>query len=85
MSVEQIEQSILSLSDLDRHRLLDWMHEHEDQLIGLDGIHPEVKAEVLRRREAAMAQPGNMENWTTVYPRMQERFNELRGQNPYSR
>ena len=85
MSVEQLEQSILSLSAQDRHRLLDWLHEHEDELMGADGLHPEVKAELLRRREEALAHPEKLEAWTTAYPRMQERFDELRRKNPYSR
>jgi len=85
MSVEQLEQSILNLSGEDRHRLLDWVHEHEDELIGPDGIHPEVKAEVLCRREAALAHPEQLAAWTTAYPRMQQRFDELHRKNPYAR
>ncbi len=85
MSVEQLEQSILNLSGQDRHRLLDWLHEHEGELIGSDGIHPEVKAEVLRRREEALAHPEKLEAWATAFPRMQQRFDELRRKNPYAR
>ncbi len=85
MSVEQLEQSILNLSGQDRHRLLDWLHEHEDELIGADGIHPEVKTEVLRRREEALAHPERLADWATAYHRMQQRFDELRRKNPYSR
>lgn len=85
MSVEQLEQSILNLSDQDRHRLLDWLHEHEEELMGVDGVHPEVKAEVLRRRDEALTEPDATEAWATAYPRMRQQFDELRRQNPYPR
>jgi putative addiction module component (TIGR02574 family) len=34
MSVEQLEQSVLKLSPDERRRFLDWLHAHEDELMG---------------------------------------------------
>ena len=34
MSVEQLEQSVLKLSPEERRRFLDWLHSHEDELVG---------------------------------------------------
>jgi len=87
MSVEQIETSVLQLPQADRRRFLNWLYEHEDELLGNDDgeIHPEVQAEILRRREEALAHPEKLEAWESAFPRMKQRFNELRRQNPYAR
>ena len=87
MSVEQIETSVLQLPPEDRRRFLNWLYEHEDELLGSDDgeIHPEVQAEILRRREEALAHPEKLEAWESAFPRMKQRFNELRRQNPYAR
>ena len=86
MSVEQIETSLLQLPQEDRRRFLNWLYEHEDELLGNDDgeIHPEVQAEIMRRREEALAHPEKLENWESAFPRMKQRFNELRRQNPYT-
>lgn len=87
MSVEQIETSVLQLPPEDRRRFLNWLYEHEDELLGDDAgeIHPEVQAEILRRREEALAHPEKLEAWESAFPKMKQRFNELRRQNPYAR
>ena len=87
MSVEQIETSVLQLPPADRRRFLNWLYEHEDELLGSDDgeIHPEVQAEILRRREEALAHPEKLEAWESAFPKMKQRFNELRRQNPYAR
>lgn len=86
MSLEQLEQTVLKLPREERRRFLEWLYEHEDELIGDDDdIHPEVKAEILRRREEALANPEKLEAWESAFPRMKQRFDELRRKNPYSR
>ena len=85
MSVEQLEQSVLKLSAEERRRFMDWLFEHEDEFIAPDDIHPEVKAEILRRREEALAHPEKLEAWDNAFPRMKQQFDELRRKNPYSR
>lgn len=86
MSVEQIEAGLLQLPPEDRRRFLNWLYEHEDELLGGDDgeIHPEVQAEILRRREEALAHPERLEAWESAFPKMKQRFNELRRQNPYA-
>jgi hypothetical protein len=87
MSVEQIESRVLQLLPEDRRRFLNWLYEHEDELLGDDDgeIHPEVQAEILRRRADALAHPEKLEAWESAFPKMKQRFNELRRQNPYAR
>ena len=87
MSAEQVEQTLLQLPSEERRRFADWFYEHEDEFVGVDDdqIHPEVKAEILRRREEALAHPERLEAWESAYPRMRQRFDELRPQNPYTR
>ena len=84
MSVEQLEQSVLSLKKEDRRRFLDWLCDHEEELLAADDIHPEVQAEILRRRDEAIAHPELMENWNTAFPRIKQRFDELRHKNPFA-
>jgi hypothetical protein len=87
MSVEQVEKSLLQLPGEDRRRFADWFYQHEDQFVGPDDeqIHPEVQAEILRRRDEALAHPERLEAWESAFPRMKQRFDELRRQNPYAR
>lgn len=86
MSVEQLEQNVLSLSQEERRRFFEWLYDHEDELIDIDAdIHPELKAELLRRREEALAHPERLVAWETAFPRMKQRFRELRRKNPPSR
>jgi hypothetical protein len=86
VTVEQLEQSVLKLSPDERRRFALWFYEHESEILGADDeIHPEVQAEILRRRDEAMAQPERLEAWETAFPRMRHRFNELCRQNPYTR
>lgn len=81
MSVEQIEESVLKLPPEERRRFADWFFEHEDELIPGDGdIHPEVKAEILRRLEEVTAHPELLEPWEGTLERARERLNEFRRQ-----
>ena len=79
MSVEQLEESVLNLSIEERRRFLDWLHEHEVELTG-DDIDPEVKAEILRRRDEADAHPELLEPWEGTTERTRARLHELRRQ-----
>jgi recombinational DNA repair ATPase RecF len=86
MSVEQLEQSVLNLTAEERRRFLDWLCDHEEEWLGRDaGLHPEARAEILRRRDEALAHPEKLEDWDAAFARMQQRFDELRRQNPFSR
>jgi hypothetical protein len=61
MSVEQIEKTLLQLPREERRRFADWFYAHEDELAGPEEIHPDVKTEILRRRDEALAHPELME------------------------
>jgi len=80
MSVEQLELTVLSLSPDERRKFLDWLHEHEEELRGPDYIHPEIKAEILRRREAALSNPESLESWDGTTDRVRARLHEIRDQ-----
>jgi hypothetical protein len=80
MSLEQLEQSVLKLSRDERRRFLDWLYEHEDELAGPEYIHPHVQAEILRRREAALAHPEQLEPWEGTTERVRARLHEIRRQ-----
>jgi hypothetical protein len=80
MSVEQLEQSVLKLSREERRRFLDWLYEHEHELTGPDYIHPEVQAEILRRRDEALAHPEQLEPWEGTSERVRARLHEIRHQ-----
>jgi hypothetical protein len=80
MSVQQLEQSVLQLNPEDRRRFLDWLYEHEDELVGPDYLHPDVKAEILRRRDHALAHPGQLEPWEGTTGRVRARLHEIRRQ-----
>ena len=80
MSVEQLEQTVLGLSPEERRRFLDWLYEHEEELMGPNYIHPEVQAEILRRRDAALAQPEGLESWEGTTERVRARLHEIRRQ-----
>ncbi|HEU5122526.1 MAG TPA: hypothetical protein VFW05_00525 [Verrucomicrobiae bacterium] len=87
MSVEEIEAGLLKLPLTERRRFLNWVFEHEDRLIGpnVDTIHPEVQAEILKRREEALTDPGKLATWESAFPRMKQQFDELRRKNPLAR
>jgi hypothetical protein len=80
MSVEQLEQTVLSLSPDERRKFFDWLDEHEEELRGPDYLHPEVKAEILRRRDAALARPEQLEPWEGTTERARARLHEIRNQ-----
>lgn len=84
MSVEQIEQSLLQLGREERRRFADWFFENEAELTGPDYLHPEVKAEILRRLEEVDAQPELLEPWEGTTERVRARLHELRRQKAQS-
>ena len=80
MSVEQIQQAVLNLSHEERRQFAEWFYEHEDEFVGLDEIHPEVKAEILRRLEELDAHPELLEPWEGTTERIRARLDEFRRQ-----
>jgi hypothetical protein len=81
-SVEQLEDAIRGLSPEDRQRLALWFEENRRELLGddADDLSAEQKAEILRRREMAVANPELLEPWDGTVERVRARLNELRRQ-----
>ena len=83
MSVEQIETTLLQLPREERRRFADWFYAHEAEILTPqvdDPVHPEVRAEILRRRDEADAQPELLEPWEGTTERVRARLHELRHQ-----
>jgi hypothetical protein len=80
MNVEELEESVLKLNHEERRRFADWFHEHAEELAGPDYIHPEVQAEILRRREQVLAHPERLEPWHGTTERVRVRLHEIRDQ-----
>jgi hypothetical protein len=80
MSVEQVEDAVLKLTLEERKQFLDWLYEHERELVGPDYIHPEVKAEVLRRLDEVNGNPGLLRPWEGTLSHARERLHEFRRQ-----
>jgi hypothetical protein len=85
MSVEQITSTLLQLPREERRRFADWFYQHEDELTGLEEIHPDVKAEILRRRDEIDAHPELLEPWEGTTDRVRAQLHELRRQKAQAR
>ena len=84
MSVEQIGKTVLQLPREERRKFADWFYQHENEIAGPDEIHPEVKAEILRRRDELDAHPELLEPWEGTTERVRARLHELRRQKAQS-
>jgi hypothetical protein len=83
VSLEQLEMAILELTPQERQRLAVWFEENRRELLG-DGDSDELtekqKAEIVRRRDFAMAHPELLEPWDGTIERVRERLHELRSE-----
>jgi hypothetical protein len=81
MTVEQVEAAILALSADDRRRIALWFEEPSRELLDDEAdeeLTEQQKAEILRRRDLALAHPELLEPWDGTIERVRERLNELR-------
>ncbi len=87
MSLEQLESSILSLALEERKQFARWFEEHRHDLVEDEGdeLTAEQQAEILRRREQALAHPELLEPWDGTIDRVRQRLHELRRQKTASR
>ncbi|HYV26341.1 MAG TPA: hypothetical protein VFA77_02325 [Candidatus Eisenbacteria bacterium] len=89
MSLQQLESAILALPPEDRSRLAIWFDEHRQDLLGgadSDGdLSEEQQAEILRRRDLALAHPELLEPWEGTIERARQRLHELRRQKAANR
>jgi hypothetical protein len=89
MSLEQLESAILALPFDERQRLALWFEEHRRELLGdtesEDELSEEQQAEILRRREMALAHPELLEPWEGTIERARAKLHELRHQKASNR
>ena len=87
MSLEQLENAILDLEPDERQRLAVWFEAHRLELLGgVDNeITQEQEAEIVRRRDLALAHPELLEPWDGTIERVRDRLHEIRSQAPSSR
>ena len=76
VSLEQLESAILRLTPEERQRLAVWLEENRRELLGdeSDELTEEQMAEVVRRRDLALAHPELLEPWEGTIDRVRERL-----------
>ncbi len=84
VSLEQLESAILGLTPEERQRLAVWFEENRHELLGdeSDGLTKEQEAEVIRRRDLAVALPELLEPWDGTIERVRERLHEFHRSEP---
>ena len=89
MSLEQLESAILALAPRERERLALWFEEHPHELLAEvesdNDLSEEQQAEILRRRELALAHPERLEPWEGTIERARARLHEFRHQKASNR
>jgi hypothetical protein len=82
VSLEQLESAILALTPEERQRLAVWFEENRRELVGdkSDELTGDQEADVIRRRDLALAHPELLEPWDGTIERVRERLHELRRQ-----
>jgi len=88
MSVEQIEKTLLQLPRMERRQFADWFYRHANEIIEPeegDDLSPELKADILRRRDEVDAHPERLEPWEGTTERVRARLHEIRRQKVQAR
>ncbi len=82
VSLEQLESAILGLTPEDRRRLAVWFEENRPELLGDDSdeLTEDQEAEIIRRRDFALAHPELLEPWDGTIERVRERLHEFRSE-----
>jgi len=82
MSVEQLEQSVLNLSDEERREFLHWIQDHRHEILpDQDGVSDDVKREILRRSAELRENPGIAQSVDEQYfERMKHRVADVLAQ-----
>jgi recombinational DNA repair ATPase RecF len=78
MSVDQLESALQALPPEERRKFIHWLDKHRDELIdAADDLNltEEQKAELLRRREEALAHPELLEPWDGTVERVRGQLN----------
>jgi len=77
MSLEQLESAIVALPPEERWRLAQWFEEHLDELLGEGDLSEDQKTEILRRREAFLADPSIAEPWEGTAERIRQHLQRI--------
>jgi len=83
MSVEQIEATIESMSESERRELARWFDAHRHELLGEGDefeLSAEQQTEVLRRRDAFLANPSLAEPWAGTPEAIHQHLHARRAQ-----
>ena len=82
MSLEQLERAILGLTSEERQQLVVWFEQNRRVLLGDDSdeLTEEQQAELMRRRDLALAHPQLLEPWDGIIERVRERLHEFRSE-----
>jgi hypothetical protein len=84
--LEQLEKAILGLKPEERQRLAVWFEENRRELVGeSDELNEKQEAEIMRRRDFAVAHPELLEPWDGTIERVRERLHEFRHQKTSAR
>jgi hypothetical protein len=85
--LEQLERAILGLTSEERQRLAVWFEQNRRELLGDDSdeLTEEQQAELMRRRDLALAHPQLLEPWDGTIERVRERLHEFRRQKASAR
>jgi len=85
--LDKLKQAILDLKPEERQRLAVWFEENRRELLGDDSdeMSEEQEAEIIRRRELALAHPELLEPWDGTIERVRERLQEFRRQKASAR
>ena len=81
MSVEQMGNTLLYLSCEDRRQFARWFYVHENEILDPqtdEEISPDLKTQILRRREEALAQPELLESWGGTTERLRADLKKMR-------
>ena len=81
MSVEQMGNTLLYLSCEDRRQFARWFYVHENEILDPqtdEEISPDLKTQILRRREEALAQPELLEPWGGTTERLRADLKKMR-------
>ena len=79
-------ESAISSEAPERHDWV-WFEEHRPELLGSTGdeLTEQQEAEILRRRDQALAHPELLESWDGTIERVRQRLHEFRSQAASSR
>jgi hypothetical protein len=83
MSVEQLEATIRALPPAERRQFADWFDDHRQDLLGETEdfeLSTEQQAEILRRRDAFLADPSLAEPWAGTPEQIHQHLHARRTQ-----